>query len=120
MGMRSGSARGEEWEMGEDDSFEPPWLAEVLPRGPMDSGVKLAGPHSDPPPALASQPPPSETLDAFVAVPPPPSDIASDEAPLSVHRRYDSEGPPSGAPRSGKFVVVEEITVRKSDARLEE
>lgn len=120
MGMRSGFARGEEWEMGEDDSFEPPWLAEVLPRGPMDSGVKLAGPHSDPPPALASQPPPSETLDAFVAVPPPPSDIPGDEAPLSVHRRYDSEAPPSGAPRSGKFVVVEEITIRKSDARLEE
>lgn len=106
--------------MGEDDSFEPPWLAEVLPRGPMDSGVKLAGRPSDPPPALASQPPPPETLDAFVAVPPPPSDLPKDEAPLSVHRRYDSEAPPSGAPRSGKFVVVEEITVRKSDARLEE
>jgi hypothetical protein len=107
--------------MGDDDSFEPPWLAEVLPRGPMDSGVKLAGHRSEPPPpARASQPPPPETLDAFVAVPPPPSHVPNDEAPLSVHRRYDSDAPPSGAPRSGKFVVVEEITVRKNDARLEE
>jgi hypothetical protein len=55
-----------------------------------------------------------------VAVPPPPSHVPNDEAPLSVHRRYDSDAPPSGAPRSGKFVVVEEITVRKNDARLEE
>lgn len=81
----------------EDDSFEPPWLAEVPPSPP---------PHITPP----------RPTNPYVVV----ADHTEEEPPPASVRRFESARMRSAQPSSGSFVVVEEVVVRTADSRAED